>query len=500
MRSLWAAPLVALAAGCASLHAPSSARLEAPAFEVRDCALWFAALDRSVDEAGVRDAQYARIGGFPYLRVDRNLAALRGRAAQSAGSYAAYVERLRQLDLEARAHELRNLPRDRLEGPAGADADALREAWLQRTGDCGRVLGEFDAARPQARSALLERAVVPDDYSTIARFAGLYFLARIPFAAGVRGWEADTRLAFQRVPDERTAVVRYSPPAPAIPRPRGSIARLLARAELDPLGQVELSALELSDLAAAYAPSFEIPITGDYDRFGMLRWRRGVSLPEVDASKPAVYVHAAHTLYGETPLLQLIYTIWFPERPRAGAVDFLAGKLDGVVWRVTLAPDGEPLLYDSIHPCGCFHQFFPTPRARPRPAPDALEEWAFVPHSLPRIAEGERPVLRLASRTHYIEGVELARAGDSLTRYSFVPYGTLRSLPRASRDSRSVFGPDGLIAGTERLERWVFWPMGVASAGAMRQWGRHATAFIGRRHFDDADLVERRFELDLGGR
>jgi len=33
--------------------------------------------------------------------------------------------------------------------------------------------------------------------------------------------------------------------------------------------------------------------------------------------------------------------------------------------------------------------------------------------------------------------------------------------------------------------------------GAMRQWGRHATAFVGRRHFDDADLIERRFQLDL---
>ena len=39
--------------------------------------------------------------------------------------------------------------------------------------------------------------------------------------------------------------------------------------------------------------------------------------------------------------------------------------------------------------------------------------------------------------------------------------------------------------------------MGILSAGAMRQWGRHATAFIGRRHFDDADLFEKRFRFDL---
>ena len=73
------------------------------------------------------------------------------------------------------------------------------------------------------------------------------------------------------------------------------------------------------------------------------------------------------------------------------------------------------------------------------------------------VAEGERPVIRLASGTHYIEQVSLVRG----------------------------------------LERFFFWPTGVRSAGAMRQWGRHATAFVGRRHFDDADLLERRFELDL---
>jgi hypothetical protein len=35
--------------------------------------------------------------------------------------------------------------------------------------------------------------------------------------------------------------------------------------------------------------------------------------------------------------------------------------------------------------------------------------------------------------------------------------------------------------------------MGIESAGAMRQWGRHATAFVGRRHFDEAQLIERYF-------
>jgi hypothetical protein len=29
----------------------------------------------------------------------------------------------------------------------------------------------------------------------------------------------------------------------------------------------------------------------------------------------------------------------------------------------------------------------------------------------------------------------------------------------------------------------------------MREWGRHATALVGRRQFDDADLIEKRFAI-----
>ncbi len=52
-----------------------------------------------------------------------------------------------------------------------------------------------------------------------------------------------------------------------------------------------------------------------------------------------------------------------------------------------------------------------------------------------------------------------------------------------------------MIAGSERGERWFFWPMGIESAGQMRQWGHHATAFVGRRHFDDPLLFDAYFEL-----
>ncbi len=489
---------LALAAGCAA-QAPFRAHLESPSFQLRECARWYAALDSEIDAAGVRDAQQTRVPGFPYLRVDRLHAALRPVAARSGEALQAYADRLLALDLEARRFEIANLPQPRFEALTAIPGTTRRQAAL-RTRDCGRLLREIDLAKPEERERLLRRSSVPDDYSSALRVLGLYAFTRVPFAWGVERWQRSvvSDFAGEGASPQGAVVVRYDPPAGAGPD-FAVAAEILARSARDPLGLPDLSEREFALLSSAYAPSFEIEIAGDYDRFGALRWRREAPLPAVEASELAVYRQPAYTIYEGRVLLQLVYTIWFPERPAEGAFDILAGKLDGLVWRVTLAPDGEPLVYDSIHPCGCYHMFFPTPRARPTAAPDALEEWAFVPRSLPRARPGERPLVRLATRTHYIQGVSYVRGPESLVRYQFRPYDELRSLPRLDGGSQSLFGPDGLVAGSERSERFLFWPMGIESAGAMRQWGRHATAFVGRRHFDDADLFQRRFEFDLRG-
>ena len=131
-------------------------------------------------------------------------------------------------------------------------------------------------------------------------------------------------------------------------------------------------------------PIFEIETTGAYDRFGPLRWGAGET-PEVDVSRPTAYRRLAFTRYGGRTLAQLFYMIWFPERPQSGPVDPLSGTLDGIVFRVTLDATGRPLVYDSIHLCGCYHMFFPTSRVKPIPPPDPEVEWAFVPRTRPEV-------------------------------------------------------------------------------------------------------------------
>ena len=493
IRGWLAAAAVLLAAGCA-VDMPFRSHLESEAPLVRDCAEWFRRLDERVAAAGVRDAQDTAVQGFPYLRASRLLASLQPVAAANPPALQALADRMLALDMEARRYEIMNLPAGQIP----------ERAALERTQQCGRLLRELDLAKPEARQALLDRVRVPDDYRRLQRVLGLYAFTQVAFAEGVKRYEQSVRDAFSREPAASASLLRYAPPL-GPPLPRARVAAILARAAGNPLAIPEPDETELEDMMAAYAPSFEIEVRGDYDRFGALRWlpqgeMRGGAAPSVDGAQLAVYAHPAWTRYHGRVLLQLVYTIWFPERPPETPGDILAGKLDGITWRVTLAPDGEPLLYDAIHPCGCYHLFFPTARARALPAPQAagsLEEWMFAPQTLPRVAEGERPVLRIASGTHYLERVTLARGADSLVRYRLRPYAELRSMPREAGGRASAFGPDGLVPGTERAERFLFWPTGVASAGAMRQWGRHATAFVGRRHFDDADLLEKRFAFDL---
>jgi hypothetical protein len=153
-----------------------------------------------------------------------------------------------------------------------------------------------------------------------------------------------------------------------------------------------------------------------------------------------------------------------------------------------------------MHGCGCYHLFLPTAELRSREnAPQGIE-WAFVPTTLPALHPGQRLVVALDSASHYVmaAAAEAAQPGTPIapdTPYTLRDEEELRKLPLPQGGTRSVYGPDGLVPGSERAERFLFWPMGIASAGAMRQWGHHATAFVGRRHFDDADLIERRFVI-----
>jgi hypothetical protein len=489
--------LLALA-GCAGPRALERDLAGAP--EAAACLDAYARVDQVVQDAGVRDGEAHLIPGFPYLRVNRFLASFADRELDAV-AFEAWVDRLNELDRQGREVELMNLP---------AAARERLKTQIQLIQRCPKILREHDF--PKERDSVVARARVPDDYVTIMRVVGAYPLAAIPVAFGWQRWKAQNFPPFAMSNDElswRGEPIFYSPESDGPPLPPEVVAATLDRSRTNPLGIPDPVGEDLERLAGTFAPGFLIDVGTDADRIGRPVWdARG--LPAVDTSQPAAFVRLAHTWFDGEVAAQLVYTSWFPERPSEGFFDIRGGQLDGLIFRVTLGSDGRPLVFDTIHACGCYHLFFPTVAVRRLPlAQDSnqdVRETVEIPMRAPRLGPRQRLVVRVAATSHYVTGLIVAphdeerwpAASYRLVMNKDLPDAALRSMPLAGGDRRSLFGPDGIISGTERTERFLLWPMGIESAGAMRQWGRHPTAFVGRRHFDDPYLLDQAFDRCSG--
>ncbi len=426
----------ALLAGCATLPAGVGQS---------ECRERFEQLDVRIDAAGVRDGGEHRVEGFPYLRVNRFQASFRDEVTDDK-RFMDWVEQLRQLDLKARGVELRNLG-------AANELPALDR--------CGRDLIKAELASATARKALRDAALVPDDYSTPARVAGLYPLA-VPFLKiGIGGYQRQIRETYAK------------PLAQLMEQPRTEY-------RLAESGSV-------STLAQIHAPAFWVATDSDSDRIGTPLLNTGF-----DAQRPVVYFQTASTRFGSRVLPQLVYTAWFPERPKQGALDSYAGHLDGIVWRVTLDERNRPLAYDTIHACGCYHNWYPVQSLKRREDVSKMADPPLMPQA--GLAP-KKPVVLVEGGTHFVSRVVSPQdvktnKGHKRVAYKLRPYRDLLSLDTGAGRTQSLFNPDGIVCGSERGERIFLWMSGIKSPGAMRQWGRHATAFVGRRHFDDARILE----------
>lgn len=463
--------------GCATVET----RPAAPAGDVlTTCRMLYQEVDAAIERAGVRDYGSSPIRDFPYLRTTRLLASFSSELTAQK-HWTTWTTHMADLDAESRVLELRNLPTP-MEGHRNGTLD-------EELNHCRERLLAADLAQPERRKMLRNAARVPDDYVTWWRALGLYPLTALVVSSRISAWHTETHntyatpLAALPVAGE---LVRWAPsPGALLTAPQ--VGDILHHS-LDPLGIPMPTITELDRLFDTFAPAWEVDVVDNNDRIGTPRWDNG---PMVDVTRPTVYRKVSHTRFGGQVLLQLNYIVWFPAR---SGNDIYAGQLDGLNWRVTLGPDGEPWLYDAIHNCGCYHEFFTSHHLRLR---DDFPTSYFEPPLLPQPAPEQQPlVLRIAPRTHFIQRIYHDQSSPELLLAvqptAWENYGTLRSLPTAD-GYRSLFGIHGLIAGTERPERFLLWPMGIRSPGAMRQWGRHATAFVGRRHFDDAFLIESLF-------
>lgn len=457
-----------LLSACAGIS-PRRAPFAAPTAGQAQCLAHFAEFDAQVAAHGDRHSASTAVQGAPFLRTDRFLASFRDTLGDPATTRA-WLAALAALDARAR----------RIEAAQLRDLDESDESVLAA---CREILVDAVLADPAALARVRAGAVVPDEYRTWQRVAGIYPIARLFARRGIARLHRTHPVA-AAAPVASGAAYRYSAPAPAAPL-------ILDWAALprDRLGRARLSRAQREALFARHAPTWRVQAASAADVIGTPRWHADEVV--VDPAQPAVYTYTSHTRFGSHTLLQLNYVIWFPARPPRGAFDLLAGRLDGLTWRVTLDIDGIPLLHDVMHNCGCYHQWFPSARLRRR-ADNPAEESLWVPFTLSSTVPPPGWEIRLAPGTHYVTAVVPATADAAAVPLAARPYADLYRLPAGER-RRSLFASDGINHPSARRERFVLWPFGVPAPGAMRGIGHHAVAFVGRRHFDDARLIERYF-------
>ena len=437
------------------------------------CRQLYNELDAVTDRCGVRDQGSAPVSGFPYLRSNRFLASFAKQLKDA--QFETWVRQLAVLDTESRAFERNNLPAT--EHAALTDPEALQR--------CSTQLLAEDLAHADRRQTLRRAAQVPDDYLPAWRAAGLYPVSALFVKRGIASWHREAHATFamplQSLP-VHGQLQRWSARSAAV-LTAGEV-RQLINASRDTLDIPQPRGATLQRLFDSFAPSWEVDVVSDDDRIGAAGLVDGV---RVDTGSPVEYRLVSQTRYAGRVLLQLNYVVWFPAR---SGNDRYAGRLDGLTWRVTLGPDGVPIMYDTIHNCGCFLQFFPAPQLRLRTdAAGIYRETPLVPQHTP----AQPLVIRLSHATHFIERVYIDDAAQPVQAIASRDYNDLRSLADGS-GHHSLFGVHGIVAGSERGERFLLWPMGIRSPGAMRQWGHHPVAFVGRRHFDDPDLIGQLFE------
>lgn len=464
--------------------------------QLQDSRRFFDCLDQSVRRSSVGDGAEAPVAGFPYLRTNRFVSALKGQL-RDREQWVYWVDWMRQLDLAARRKEIQNLAAAELEALATRlNLPADREVLQQRLAVYSRQMLDAQSGSGAFYAAVSHAAAVPEEYSTLLRVLGVYPLTVLPVAAVTqkryREFEQWHRLSLPELPSHGP-LVAYVPPQPLF-YAAAEIRAILERAKRNPLLVPRPGPDDQGRLLRTFAPIVLQDQGGTYDSIGTVSWsERGL---DVQTNQPTVYTYLSHAFWRAEPVIQLNYVFWYPGRLGPNAPWLERGKLDGLTVRISLNHAGEAVMAEFMNNCGCYHFFVPRRETieRIRPQPWALDP--FVPRFLPDLFPEKRLNLRVVSGWHQVDHIRAGRYPAAKSRtYQLVPYERLETLPRFDGSHASMFSPRGIAKTGYRIEPVFFFPMGIHDVGIMRQRGHHAIKFAGRAHFDDPHLFDRNFEF-----
>ena len=455
---------------------------------------FFKLLDQKVKEADVRDASGFPVRGFPYLRTNRFVTSLKHDLSNDA-QRAQWVRWMQQLDLQSRRKEIRNLPDKDLEDltrEVGISVD--RDVLYKRTADYSENLMAHDWMQPGSFESLQAAVTNPSEYSTAMRVVGIYPLTSIPVASVTRRLQGQFEKWHQSPADQLETLGELTAYGPArrVQYSREAVHLILNRSRRNAFGVPLPAETDRQMLLAMFAPVIYQDVAADYDKIGKVVWlEKKVSVSSV---RPTVYYYFSNARLKGAPILQLNYVFWYTARNGPKSPRIERGSLDGVTVRISLDNDGQPFMVDIMNNCGCYHFFVPNQERIKKtiPIPDGLD--AFAPRWLPESYPQKPLGLRILSGWHQVAHLNTDMMASASLSYELLPYDRLESLPHDDNTFESIFNSRGIAKNSERIEPLIFFPMGIADIGSMRQRGHHAVKLVGREIFDDPYIFDNNFE------
>jgi len=451
----------------------------------QSCLAFYSEFDAFIDDEDIRDVQATLVPDFPFLSINRFLDSFKFEL-DSDEKLDYWLLQLADLNIEARQVEWKNLSRSSQEKLL--NNFTFTQSLSQYVSECSSLL--LTELSEDDKRQVISSVKVKDDYSAAQRFFGVYPLTSLFVSRQINKHQELAKKSFEKSLSEipvKGRLVRYSM----------SSEIQSDKIEFDRKNPLNIPVVDdeaLDQLFIQHAPIIEVDEEDGNDVIGKIGLD-DKGYPKFSNEQSVFYVLPSYTKFNDEVLLQLNYVFWFSSRPRKSTFDIYSGRLDGLIWRVTLDPSGEPIVYDSVHNCGCYHKFFLTDKILLNEDVASQErEPPFVAQKNVNFKAGSQLVLRVGSVAHFLNRVYVADALGETKNIDIKAYANLRSLNWNGK-RRSLFANDGLVKGTARAERWLLWPMGVPSAGAMRQWGHHAVAFVGKRYFDDSNLLDKYFTI-----
>lgn len=397
---------VLLLTGCGSVPIRFHGKAD-PA--VNSCFEIYDALNKVLQNTGTIDSSAARIPGFPFLRVTPFLAVFKD-VLFSVDTWKEWTHRLHELAIDGFALEISHLPETtRLEYETKNLPKSLNidEALTQ----CGPVLlahlSENQNLQAELRLAIAS-APQPEKKSYVL---GMPFFTSLLAQQPAFPWQNQPPDFLQIEPSKPlNKWIYWAPPNAQYMASREEIAQILQQSSLNPLHIPTPNDDELEELYNTFAPLWQIDFVNKQDAPIAPHW--------ANSNQPIVYRNISYTLWGDQVLLQLNYSMWF-----------YSTFLHGMFWRVTLAPDGTPLLLDAFHSCDCNRMVLPAQSALSLFIPSEISKDAFDSYLTSTNPYQQRFVVRLNSGNHHIQGVSIADKAPMGASYHFENYWALRALP-----------------------------------------------------------------------